>query len=229
MAQSERLLALLQSLRARRAAVSAATLAREFGVSERTIYRDLALLVRRGAAVEGAAGVGYVLRPGHFLPPLMLDSDEADAVMLGLRFVMRRGDDALAYAARSALSKVATVLPSDVALGARLNGLVVAPIAATDDDRGSVAMIRACLRSEHKLHIAYRDGDDHRSERIVWPVALGFFDGLEMLAAWCELRDGFRHFRIDRIETIERSSERLPTPHRILLAEYRTIERGVEC
>lgn len=229
MTQSERLLALMQSLRARRAAVTAAELAEEFGVSERTIYRDLALLVRRGAAIEGAAGVGYMLRPGHFLPPLMLSSEEADAVMLGLRFVMRRGDDALADAARSALSKVATVLPPDVEMGARLNGLVVAPTAATNDDRGFVAVIRACLRSEHKLRIAYQDGDGQRSERTVWPVALGFFDGLEMLAAWCELRAGFRHFRIDRLEKIERSSERLPTPHRILFAEYRTIERGLEC
>jgi len=127
MPPSERLVALLQALRNRRRPTTAAELASEFGVSERTVYRDLAALVRWGAAIEGAAGLGYVLRTDGFLPPLMLDGDEADAVVLGLRFVTRCGDEVLAAAARAALGKFAAVLPDDLERRTRLNGLAVAP------------------------------------------------------------------------------------------------------
>ena len=226
MSRSTRLLALLQSLRARRGPATAAELAAEFGISERTVYRDVAALAHQGAPIECAPGVGYVLRRGFFLPPLMLEGDEADAIMLGLRFVMRRGDAALAAAANAAMAKVTAVLPNDLELSTRLNGLVVGP--SSDRDDRTIALVRDALGSERKLRLDYRDGKGSLSERVVWPVALGFFDEAEVLAAWCELRADFRHFRLDRIQRAERLDARLPTPRRILLAEWRAIEGVVE-
>ena len=110
MSRSARLLALLQALRCRRHPVTAATLAGELEVSERTIYRDLSELAAQGAPVEGEAGVGYILRPGLFLPPLMLTEDETEAVLLGLNYVVQRGDDVLTKAAETARAKISTVL-----------------------------------------------------------------------------------------------------------------------
>lgn len=226
MSRSSRFLALLQSLRSRRAPVTAADLAAEFGISERTVYRDIAALIEEGAPIEGAPGLGYVLRPGFFLPPLMIDRHEADAVMLGLRLVMRRGDAGLAAAARAVLAKVAAILPQEVELGVRLNGLVVAP--PSRQENTLMALVRNALDAEQKLRLGYRDGKGAGTERIVWPVALGFFDEVEVLAAWCELRSDFRHFRLDRVESLEPLNERLPTPHRILFADWRLVESGVE-
>src|SRR6202040_4450533 len=105
LSRSARLLALLQALRCRRRPVTATALARELHVSERTIYRDLSELAAQGAPVQGEAGVGYLLRPGLFLPPLMLTEDETEAVLLGLRYVDRRGDEGLQAAASSAVAK----------------------------------------------------------------------------------------------------------------------------
>ena len=226
MSRSTRLLALLQSLRGRRRPVSAAELARELGVSVRTVYRDVAALVEQGAPIEGASGLGYVLRAGYFLPPLMIDADEADAVVLGLRFVMRRGDPTLAAAARAAMAKVSAVLPDETVRRARSNGLVVAP--STRTERSALGPLREALDAERKLHIGYRSGEGRATERVVWPVAPGFFDGAEVLAAWCELRAGFRHFRLDRMNRVRPLEEPLPTPRRLLLAAWQATEPGVE-
>ncbi|MEI9929493.1 MAG: HTH domain-containing protein [Rhizomicrobium sp.] len=113
MSRSARLLSMLQELRGRRRPVTAAQLAQALEVSERTIYRDLAELSAQGAPIEGAAGVGYILRPGLFLPPLMLNEDETEAVLLGLRYVDQRGDEVLTKAASGALAKITSVLPPE--------------------------------------------------------------------------------------------------------------------
>lgn len=226
MARSTRLLALLQSLRGRRTPVTAAQLATEFGISERTIYRDIAALVEQGARIEGATGLGYVLHPGFFLPPLMIDRDEADAIMLGLRFVMQRTDGDLATAAEAAMAKVADVLPKEAEAASRLNGLVVAP--SSRQSNPLMKAMRGALDAEHKLRLSYRDKKGNATERVVWPVALGFFEEAEVLAAWCELRADFRHFRLDRIGEIDVLDERLPTPRRSLLAEWRLAESDID-
>jgi predicted DNA-binding transcriptional regulator YafY len=213
--RSERLLALLQSLRNRRTPITAASLAASFHVSERTIYRDLASLAAQGAGIEGAPGLGYVLRDDCFLPPLMLDAGEADAIMLGLRFVMQRGDPALSASAGSAAAKILAVLPASVEQQAKLNGLVAAPARGS---KAFAAIVRHAIRAERKLGMTYNDAQGAASVRSVSPVALGFFDGFEVLAAWCDLRSDFRHFRLDRIATLEQLHERLEKPHRALLA-----------
>ena len=225
MARSERLLALMQALRRRRRPVSAAILAGELGVSLRTIYRDIGALAAQGAPVEGEAGLGYVLRPGFFLPPLMFDAEETDALMLGLRLAAGRGDPALAAAAENALAKITAVLPSPQQDDAAENGLKVA---GHNGAGAPLTTIRRALREERKLRLAYRDKNGSATQRTVWPVLIGFFEASEVLAAWCELRGDFRHFRLDRISTAEMLPDGLPRRRRVLLAEWRAVNGEAE-
>lgn len=219
MSRSARLLDLMQALRRRRRPVPAAVLAEELGVSLRTVYRDVSTLVAQGAPIEGEAGFGYVLKPGFFLPPLMLAEEEADAVLLGLRMVARRADGELAQHAENALAKIAAVLPPEVEELVRANGLLAGPAGAR---RPEIAAIRHAMQGEEKLRLSYVDKAGRASDRIVWPIALGFLDGAELLAAWCESRGDFRHFRLDRIGTVTPTGERLPKRRRILLADWRS-------
>ena len=225
MTRSERLLAIVQTMRGRHVSVTAAALASEFVVSERTIYRDIAVLVSRGAVIEGAAGFGYMLKPGNFLPPMTFAPDEADAIVLGLRYVMRRGDAALSDGARSAMAKIAEVMPDDAANRAHSNGLVVGPAGSQEGE--VIATIRSAIRLGRKLTFAYTDAEGRSSSRIVWPVVLGFFDNVEMLAAWCETRGAFRHFRTDRIQGEQMTDQPIPLGSNRLMSSYREVEPGV--
>ncbi|MBO6636924.1 MAG: YafY family transcriptional regulator [Roseitalea sp.] len=224
MQRSGRLLQLLQALREHRAAVTAASLADQFGVSERTIYRDMRTLLELGVPVEGEAGTGFILQPGYFLPSMTFSRDEADAVLLGLRFVQARGDDELANAAETALSKIAEGMGDTGEAKMRRNGLTVGP--SNRDQREEMATIRRAIRARRKLQMAYRTKDFTSSTRTIWPVVIGFFDGAEMLAAWCEMRKAFRHFRMDRIEALTVLEDNIPRSAASLLAEYRRIEPG---
>lgn len=220
MSRAARLLALMQAFRRRRTAATAAGLAAELGVSVRTLYRDIATLRDEGAPIVGAAGLGYVLEPGFFLPPLMLTGDEIDAVMLGLRLVARRGGPALAGAAADALSKVLAVLPTEAATTARAAPFLAGPVRVPSH----IAALRLALAQERRIRIGYRDGQGRESDRVVWPIAVGFFDAVEVLVAWCELRSGFRHFRLDRIAALEQTGEPMPRRRRLLFAEWRNAE-----
>ena len=220
MSRAARLLALMQALRRRRGAVAGAALAEELAVSLRTIYRDIATLVAEGAPIEGAAGLGYRLRQGFFLPPLMLTEEEADAVMLGLRLVAARGDAGLAGAAEEALAKIAAILPPAIEEAASASPLIAGP--ARDGGASPLlGPIRVAIRGEHKLRLRYVDGAGAGTERVVWPIAIGFFAAAEVLAAWCELRRDFRHFRLDRIAAATTLPERMPQRRRVLLATWR--------
>lgn len=206
--------------------MTAAALAQRFAVSERSIYRDIAALNLQGARIEGSVGVGYVQREGFFLPPLAFDADEAAALLLGLRFVMRRGDAPLVRGAESARAKLAAVLPAafDDAAGADVPLLVAPPPERT----GTLGALRRAISRQQVLRIRYSDRDGHGTERRVWPVALGWFEGAEILAAWCERRGAFRNFRLDRIREVEPLDERPPRSRRSLLAAYRRLEPGLQ-
>jgi predicted DNA-binding transcriptional regulator YafY len=227
--QSERLFELLQALRRRRGPVSGQTLANELQVSIRTLYRDIATLQARGALIEGEPGVGYVLRPGFLLPPLMFSEDEIEALVLGSRWVADRADNHLATAARNALAKIAAVLPGDLRDGLDASALFVGPgeVAVSNGvapDGVDVAVVRKSIRSERKLGITYRDGEARETERIIWPFALGYFDRARVIVAWCELRQGFRHFRTDRIAGMTPVEARYPRRRQALLKEWRELE-----
>lgn len=222
MARTTRLLTLLQILRGKRRPVTALALAAELGVSERTLYRDIAELSAEGAPIYGEAGIGYVLRPGLFLPPLMLSADETEAVVLGLRYVDQRGDDVLAKAASEALAKIAAVL-SPAAQDALRNPTVLPgppgrgfPVNTVD-----LTVLRAAIRSQEKLRIDYEDAHGARSDRVIWPIALGFMNEARALVAWCESRHSYRTFRTDRITSAQETSERYPGRRSVLLRGWR--------
>jgi predicted DNA-binding transcriptional regulator YafY len=221
MSRAERLLDLMQSLRLRRRPVAGAALAEELGVSLRTLYRDIETLKAQGARIEGEAGLGYVLRPGFTLPPLMFTLAEVEALALGARWVEGRADEGLAKAARGALAKIAAVLPPERAEALDWPTLLAG--AARESD-ANLPLLRQALDEERKLSFSYADKHGRQSSRVVWPVAVGFFDSVRMLAAWCETRSDFRHFRLDRMTAVEVLSERPPSKRRALLRDWRRAE-----
>ena len=225
MARAPRLLQLLQLLRRHRQPLAGATIASQLGISLRTLYRDIATLQAQGAPIDGAPGLGYVLKPGFVLPPLMFSVDEVEALVLGSRWVAGRADGALAAAARDALAKIAAVLPQELRHELDTSALLIGPgeerIAAGDAD---VASIRAAIRGERKLRIRYRDASGQDSGRTIWPFALGFFDRVRVVVAWCELRQAVRHFRTDRITAITPTDVRYPQRRQALLKAWRAQE-----
>ena len=224
MSRAHRLLDLIQALRGYRRPVSGAVLAEALGISLRTLYRDIATLNAQGAHIDGEPGLGYVLRPGFMLPPLMFSEEEIEAIVLGSRWVADRADAALSAAARSALAKIAAVLPPDLQTNVDTSSLLIGPGQATAAGDTELPAIRAAIRSGHKLRIDYLDGSGRRSRRTVWPFALGFFDRVRVVVAWCELRDGFRHFRTDRIRKVQVLDKRYPRRRQVLLREWRASE-----
>jgi predicted DNA-binding transcriptional regulator YafY len=202
--RSVRLLALLQTLRGRRHPVTAATLAQELEVSERTIYRDLSELAAQGAPIQGEAGIGYVLRPGLFLPPIMLTEDETEAVLLGLRYVDQRGDEVLTKAAANARAKITAVLSREMQEAADAPLSVPGPAGeGFPENKVPLALLRSAIRAQKRLAIEYVDEHERPTARVVWPIHLGFMDRARVLTAWCELRKAFRFFRTDRVLSAE--------------------------
>ena len=224
MSRAQRLLDLIQLLRGYRRPVSGAVLAEALGISLRTLYRDIETLKAQGAHIEGEPGLGYVLRPGFMLPPLMFSEEEIEAIVLGSRWVADRADAALSTAAHSALAKIGAVLPSDLKAGLDTSGLLIGPGVPIATDSAELPLIRLAIRSEHKLRICYLDARGRCSRRVVWPFALGFFDHVRIVVAWCELREGFRHFRTDRIGKVETLDKRYPRRRQALLKEWRASE-----
>lgn len=202
MSRAERLLALLQCLRRYTYPVSGAALAAELGVSLRTVYRDIASLQAQGACIEGEAGVGYVLRPGFLLPPLMFSEEELEAISLGTQWVATRTDARLGQAATDALAKISAVLPGELRRKLESSTLLVGVTERELFDEDAFVLIRKAIRTERKVSVTYRDERGAESARIIWPFALGFFERVQVVAAWCELRQDFRHFRADRLLTV---------------------------
>jgi predicted DNA-binding transcriptional regulator YafY len=219
MNKTERLFALLDALRGHRRPVPAGRLAEQLGVSLRTIYRDMHDLVAMGAPVEGEAGVGYVLRAGFFLPPLMFAEDEIEALVLGARWVQKQGDDVLAQAAAAALAKIATATPEDLRHTMADAGLLI--FAGDGPRETALATIRKAIRRECRLMLDYTDERGTATRRVVWPFALAFLENKRLLAAWCELRGGFRHFRTDRIVAASMDDSRYPRRRHELVKAWR--------
>jgi len=221
MSRSARLLDLIQLLRRHRRPVSGRTLAGEMGISIRTLYRDIATLQGQGAPIEGEAGLGYVLRPGFMLPPLMFTDEEIEAIVLGSRWVAKQPDSRLSAAATDALAKIAAVLPDDLREELDASTLLVGPAAGAVEGI-DLSLVRQAIRNERKLGFLYRDAGGAASERMVWPFALGFFDKVRVVVAWCEARQDFRHFRADRISGLNATDVRYPRRRQALLREWRT-------
>lgn len=222
MSRTQRLFDLIQILRRHRHPVTGKQLADELQISLRTLYRDIATLQGQGAAIEGEAGIGYVLRPGFMLPPLMFSEDEIEALVLGSRWVSRRADKKLRFAATNVLAKIAAVLPQDLRQQLDYSGLLIGPVKTPlEHDDEYEALIRQAIRKEHKLQMTYIDGKNEASQRIIWPIALGFFEEIHVIVAWCELRNDFRHFRTDRLSALASLEIRYPKHRATLLRRWR--------
>jgi predicted DNA-binding transcriptional regulator YafY len=200
--RADRLFQIVQRLRGR-ASVTAATLARELGVSPRTIYRDVQDLVLSGVPVLGEAGVGYALPKSFDLPPLMFDEAEIEALVLGARIVESWADPELARAAQAVLSKVEAVLP--VRLRDRIpDAALFAPgFHVRASMRAGLATLRAAIKDRRKVALAYKDRADGSTARTVQPLGVFYWGASWSLGAWCELRRDFRNFRLDRVTKLD--------------------------
>jgi predicted DNA-binding transcriptional regulator YafY len=223
MSRAQRLLDLIQILRRHRFPVAGTSLADELGISLRTLYRDIDTLKSQGAHIDGEPGVGYILRPGFMLPPLMFSEEEIEALVLGGRWVAAQTDAPLGKAARNALSKIAAVLPADLQRSLETSSLLV-PFQRPPAGDTELPVIREAIRTERKLRITYSDEQDNRTSRTIWPFALGFFERVRMVAAWCEMRRDYRHFRTDRIRSLKITDVSYPRRRLVMLREWRARE-----
>ncbi|MBN8611131.1 MAG: YafY family transcriptional regulator [Deltaproteobacteria bacterium] len=211
MRRADRLFEIIQVLRRASRPQTASEIAAKIETSQRTVYRDIAALIGQRVPIRGEAGVGYVLERGFDLPPLMLTPDEIEAVVLGSQWVIAHADPSLARAAVDVLAKVAHVLPKG------LRDVVDEPTVGTPPTRHrratldvDVRRLRAWCREGRKLALRYVDEQGTTSERTVWPFLIGYVSTMQVLVAWCELREDFRYFRTDRLLAVSFLDTRYP-------------------
>jgi predicted DNA-binding transcriptional regulator YafY len=224
MDKTERLFAIMDSLRRHRLPVTAQALAEEQSVSVRTLYRDIQTLIGLGAPIDGEAGIGYLLRPGFFLPPRMFTPEELEALVLGARWVEARPDAPLAKAAKAALGKIATASPDD--LRDRIGDTGLYPVRTHWDGRDSeplLAVVRGAIREEKCVEIDYADEMGATTSREIWPVALAYYEEKQIIGAWCVLRQDFRNFRIDRIAAARVTDKRFGRRRATLAKEWEAL------
>lgn len=229
MRRADRLFQIVQLIRGRRLS-TAAFLARRLEVSERTVYRDVADLQRQGVPIEGEAGVGYRLGRGFELPPLMFTPDEAAALVAASRLAQGGLDPLLATSLEGALGKVLSVLPAGARAAAEALPLY-APVPRIDDStREKLQQLREAVATRHTLRIDYRDEQDQPSQRPVRPLGCFYWGKVWTLVAWCELRNDFRSFRIDRIQALAIMGARFGSEKGRTLADFlRQIQQRQQC
>lgn len=221
MPRADRLFEIVQILRRQRQPISAQKIADELGVSKRSVYRDIAILLAQRVPIRGEAGVGYILEHGFDMPPLMLTTDEVDAAVLGAMWVASRGEPELARAAENLIAKIEAIAPEQLRPHILEPAASVRPPPNAEPDAISSAMLRSAIRSGRKVALAYTDRQGDRTERVVWPVLLGYRDEGRILAAWCELREGFRYFRTDRMASAALLDQRYPERPAVLRKKWR--------
>ncbi len=221
MRRADRLFEIIQILRRVRRPVSAQAIADELEVSKRSVYRDIATLTAQRVPIRGEAGVGYVLEEGFDMPPLMLTAEEIDAAVLGALWVSTRAEPELARAAENLIAKIEAITPGPLRRHIAAAAMSVRPVGPASEDKVDAAMLRQAILEGRKVSLGYRDGDGKESKRVVWPVLLGYRDEGRILAAWCELRQGFRYFRTDRMTFAEALDQRYPESRSSLKERWR--------
>jgi len=202
MRRADRLFQIVQLIRGRRLS-TAQFLAKRLEVSERTVYRDVADLMAQGVPIEGEAGVGYRMGPGFDLPPLMFSHEEAQALVASVRIAHPRLDAALSDQADAALSKILAVLPAAARAAAESLALYAPAIPFDTKTRARLEALRLATEARRLVTIRYVDLKERLSERTLRPLGCFYWGAVWTLAAWCESRDAFRNFRIDRIEQLD--------------------------
>jgi len=223
MRRADRLFLIIHALRGRRTALPARSLAETLGISLRTVYRDVADLQLSGVPVEGEAGVGYVLRKGADIPPLMFTAEELEALVVGTRFVKAFAGERLHRGAQAALLKIEAVLPPELKQRA-LRSRIFAPAGWSEAKTGLIDRLHAAIAAQQVLRLDYRDEAARTTLREVEPLCLAFWGGVWTLGSWCRLRQDFRTFRPDRIATFEPTGEVfVETPERGMAAYVRAM------
>jgi predicted DNA-binding transcriptional regulator YafY len=225
MRRADRLFDIIQRLRSAKGPLTAASLAAQLEVTVRTVYRDIATLQARRVPIEGAAGIGYVLRCGFDLPPLMFTTEEVDAVAVGAEMVRRLKDPALQDAAASVMAKLAVVLPDATRAYFGAAPFYVSEGDARVPEGVDLSEIRSAIRDRRKLRLHYADEQGRLTRRTVWPIALAYYVDVTLIAAWCELRTDYRHFRVDRIEALSLLDEIYPADDGKLVAGWFALGR----
>ena len=225
MRRADRLFDIIQVLRSARGPKTAAAIAGELEVTPRTVYRDIATLQGRRVPIEGAPGIGYVLRRGFDLPPLMFTIDEVEAIAVGARLVRRVRDANLQAAAARVLAKVTQVLPEALRGHAAAPAIYVSEGNAVEPRGIDPAAVRFAIRENRKPRIAYADEAGAETERVVWPLAMAYYVDVTLIGAWCELRQDFRNFRLERIRASELLDERFPAGDGRLMAEWMALRK----
>lgn len=203
MRKASRLFEIIQILRLAKKPVTAGEIAVQLEVTARSIYRDIAALQGMRVPIEGERGIGYILRPGFTLPPLMLSIEETEAIVLALALLERTGDTGLKQAAKQVNRKIAAVVPPPLAGVFSDNALQAWGTAAPAPEAVDLAMVRRAIRDERKLALDYRDEYARATERTIRPIALIYYSQTANIVAWCELRQAIRNFRADRVEHCE--------------------------
>jgi len=210
MRRTERLFQIIQILRSARSPITGRQLADELEISLRTLYRDMAELTAQRVPITGEAGMGYVLDEGYDMPPLMLTADELEAAALGAALVAAQADPSLARAARDLVGKLSEAIPDElrpVVLDGSTRTFSTRPLG---DQSFDGTLLRQAIRGRFKLRLAYRDKAGAASERVVWPLLIAYLNSVRYIAAWCEAREDYRHFKIDRIRELEVLEEKYP-------------------
>lgn len=210
MRKASRLFEIIQILRLSRRVVTAAEIAAQLEVTPRSIYRDIAALQAMRVPIEGERGLGYILRPGFDLPPLMFSVEETEAIVLGLALLERTADTALKQAARRVNTKIAAAVPEPLRQVLQGNALQAWGSVAPAPEGIDLAMVRSAIRDERKLLLDYRDEWGNATERTVRPLALVYYSATAVIVAWCELREAIRNFRADRVEDCQPLKEFFP-------------------
>ncbi len=210
MRKASRLFEIIQILRPARKPVTAAAIAAQLEVTIRSIYRDIAALQAMRVPIEGERGIGYILRPGFTLPPLMLSIEETEAIVLALALLDRTGDTELRRAAKRVNRKIAAVVPEPLARTFSADALHAWGTVAPAPDAVDLALVRRAIRDEQKLLIDYRDEPGNVTNRAIRPIALIYYSQTANIVAWCELRNAIRNFRADRVTHCEARDDFFP-------------------
>ncbi|MCF6322678.1 MAG: YafY family transcriptional regulator [Rhizobiaceae bacterium] len=207
MRRADRLIKIVHFLRSRRRAVTAKHIAEEFQICTRTVYRDIQDLMNSGAPINGEAGVGYIIDKKYYLPPITFDADELEAIGLGISMVRQWTDEKFAEKANNAFEKIHAVLPANLQGELQQITTYSLPSQSTLPWTVNFSDLRECIRTHRKIRISYTDELKQNTARTLRPLALIFFSPLWLLASWCEKRNDFRNFRLDRIQTMKTCEE----------------------
>lgn len=211
MRRADRLFQIIQILRSVNRPITAVAIAQELATSSRTVYRDIADLMAQQVPIRGEAGVGYVLDQSYDMPPLMLTPNEIEAAVLGARWVASQGDSSLAVGARDLIGKIRAVIPQHLRHITLDDTTMVPALTPPAADAIDVAKVRDWIRSRSKIRIRYYNKNNVISDRVIWPIAVAYFDSVRLIVAWCEHRSSYRHFRTDRIIKADFLGDTFPT------------------